>query len=419
MLVELLCSPCPPETILQARQLLVTVGLEEPGISTATIKIWESDRVIAAAANATAANSAAAALSALPQAAAVSTTAASLPPLRIQKVFSSKYPESEVTALAVADSGASSLVVTVGLAAGSVYLFTGDISSLKGKLHHTGKLNVRPDAGDLWRVSALAFKEHKATSSSSSGRDKTSAAAGSSSTSSSAASAGTSKIAALSGRTAAAEATAVSPASEPEQQWLFVVTESQTLVFNMADQSKTILDQQGLSCGACAVLRDGLLMVARDDALYEYTTDTRAGCTAFDGKHHLNSDVPEHLLNLLTCIWYWSTRLHQLACLSTSTVDALCSTGIAGVKQGLGLLKRCLYVVTDDTSPDGAATSILHLVDVKNKLVVGAFPLQGLSAVVVGPGGLAAWCLGGRLYRYFEVELATQVRQTHSSCLSC
>eukprot|EP00878_Enallax_costatus_P016671 GHUV01017491.1.p1 GENE.GHUV01017491.1~~GHUV01017491.1.p1 ORF type:complete len:607 (+),score=167.44 GHUV01017491.1:135-1823(+) len=130
----------------------------------------------------------------------------------------------------------------------------------------------------------------------------------------------------------------------------------------MADQSKSILDQQGLLSGACATLREGLLMVARDDALYEYTTDTRAGCTAFEG-----------------------------------------------IKQGLGLLKRCLYIITDDTAPDSASSSILHIVDVRNKLVVGTFPLQGLSTVVVGPGGLATWCLGGKLYRYFEVELATQL----------
>jgi hypothetical protein len=41
------------------------------------------------------------------------------------------------------------------------------------------------------------------------------------------------------------------------------------------------------------------------------------------------------------------------------------------VKQGLGLLSRYLYVVTDDTSPDGAARSQLQVLDVKNKLVAG------------------------------------------------
>eukprot|EP00775_Hariotina_reticulata_P008195 gene8195-8386_t len=129
----------------------------------------------------------------------------------------------------------------------------------------------------------------------------------------------------------------------------------------MGDLSKTILDQQGVHSGPCAVLKDKLLLVARDDALYEYTQDTRAGCTAFDG-----------------------------------------------VKQGLGLLKRYVYVITDDTSPDGAACSQLHILDVKNKLVAGSFSVQGLSTVVVGPGGLAVRAAGGRLYRYTEVELNSQ-----------
>ncbi len=43
----------------------------------------------------------------------------------------------------------------------------------------------------------------------------------------------------------------------------------------------------------------------------------------------------------------------------------------AGVKQGLGLLSRYLYVVTDDTTPDGATRSQLQVLDVKNKLVAG------------------------------------------------
>lgn len=84
------------------------------------------------------------------------------------------------------------------------------------------------------------------------------------------------------GRGREQQAAAAAAAAEPV--WLHVVTESQTLCYNMSDLSKTILDQQGSGCGDCVVVRDGLLVVARDDALYEYTTDTRAGCTAFDGE---------------------------------------------------------------------------------------------------------------------------------------
>jgi hypothetical protein len=83
----------------------------------------------------------------------------------------------------------------------------------------------------------------------------------------------------------------------------------------------------------------------------------------------------------------------------------------AGLKQGLGKLRRYLFITTDDTSPDGASSSQLHLLDVRNKLLAGSFSVQGLAAVVVGPGGLATWDKSGRLMRYFEVELNTQVQR--------
>jgi hypothetical protein len=280
------------DAALQARQLLVTVGLEEPGISTATIKVWDAERVTAAAATAAAASSAAAAISALPQPAAASAAAASLPPLRLHKLFSSKHPESEVTALAVTDNGSaggSSLLIAVGLAAGAVHVYSGDVTSQKGKLQHTGKLQVRPDSGELWKVNALAFttpasppqQQQQAGRNGLSQKEPAAAAA-----------AGGSKISAL-GRSGAAaggtssggagdSSTDVQPAAT--QQWLYVVTESQTLAFSMADMSKTILDQQGLLASGCTVMQQGVLVVARDDALYEYTPETRAGCTAFEGE---------------------------------------------------------------------------------------------------------------------------------------
>eukprot|EP00879_Flechtneria_rotunda_P007092 GHRR01007444.1.p1 GENE.GHRR01007444.1~~GHRR01007444.1.p1 ORF type:complete len:921 (+),score=350.13 GHRR01007444.1:614-3376(+) len=354
---------------VQARQLLVTVGLEEPGISSATIKLWDTERVATAATAVT--NGAVSAAGSSPPASGVSATlAANVPPFRIQKVFNSKYPESEVTALAVTDRAGSSsgILIAVGLAAGSVYLFNGEAASQKGKLHHTGRLSARPDAGELWKVNALAFTQQRSKQSSAPERTQQSPV-GAPGTAP-AVSTTSSKLAALTGRAtaaatgsaAASEAAAGVPSAQHEGVWLHVVTEAQTLVYHMADLSKTILDQQGLHCGSCAVVRDGVLLVARDDALYEYTTDTRAGCTAFDG-----------------------------------------------IKQGLGLLKRYLYVATDDTSLDGAASSQLHIVDVRNKLVAGSFPVQGLQAVVVGPGGLAAVGAGGKLMRYYEVELNTQL----------
>jgi hypothetical protein len=372
----------------QARQLLVTVGLEEPGISTATIKVWDAERAAAAAA-AAAANT------------AVGAASSSVTPLRVHKVFSSKFPESEVTALAVCDSGASApgpaasgssgshlrhssgslsaaaaaagagggdaagtLTIAVGLAAGAVYLFGGDAATPKGKLHHTGKLQARPDAGELWRVTALAFTQQQQQQQQQ--QQGMGSGSGSGAKQRQAGAPAAKQQQQQQQRGGSADA-ASSSSSSP---WLYVTTESQTLAFHMGDLSRTILDQQGLATGPCAALRDGLLLVARDDALYEYTTDTRAGCTAFDG----------------TCVrwrpWFAQQRsrlppLHGQP--AAAAADATPHTPhpstqrtTPGVKQALGLLQRYLYVVTDDTSADGAATSQLQVLDVKNKLVAGA-----------------------------------------------
>jgi hypothetical protein len=81
-----------------------------------------------------------------------------------------------------------------------------------------------------------------------------------------------------------AAAAAAAAAAAQESQWLFAATESQTIAFNVTDGSKNILDQAGVPSGACAAVRGPLLVVARDDALYDYTADTRAGCTVFDGR---------------------------------------------------------------------------------------------------------------------------------------
>ncbi|KAF8068385.1 VPS11 [Scenedesmus sp. PABB004] len=320
----------------QARQLLVAVGLEEPGISSATLKVWEGDRLAAAAAAASA---------------GAGGPPAAVAPLRTARVFSSKYPESEVTALAVSDASptGAGLTVAVGVAAGAAYLFTGDAATPRGKakLNHAGKLAARPDAGEAWRVNALAFTHQFSGAAAPPGGG-----------------AGAGGAAAAGGGASGAGPAAGSGGAEHEGQYLHVVTESQTLAFHLADQARTILDQQGVSVGACVALRGGLLLVARDDALYEYTSDTRAGCTAYDG-----------------------------------------------VKAGLGLLRRYVWLLTDDTTPEGGPGAGLSLIDVRNRLVAGSFALPGSPAaatVLVGPGGLAAWA-GGRLVRYQEVELASQL----------
>jgi hypothetical protein len=86
----------------QSHGILATIGAEEPGVSSATLKLWEVEQLVSGAAPAA---------------------------LKSAKVFSSKLPESQVTALAVAGSSASGLLVAVGLGSGNVYLFKADLAT--------------------------------------------------------------------------------------------------------------------------------------------------------------------------------------------------------------------------------------------------------------------------------------------------
>jgi len=87
--------------------------VEEPGASTATIKVWDGAKL--AALRPPAAAAAVAAATAAPQ--------VPMAPLKVQKLFNSKYPEAEPTALAVSDAAAPALTVAVGLGSGLVYVF--------------------------------------------------------------------------------------------------------------------------------------------------------------------------------------------------------------------------------------------------------------------------------------------------------
>ena len=51
-----------------------------------------------------------------------------------------------------------------------------------------------------------------------------------------------------------------------------------------AHAAQTILDHAGARAPRCCALRNGLLVVCRDEGLYDYTLDTRAGCTVFEGR---------------------------------------------------------------------------------------------------------------------------------------
>lgn len=176
--------------------MLLTLGTEAPGYSSASIKVWDTVRVLATLPTATSPSSA------LTQPMSVSATAATsasvssavrpptamgstaVQPLRVCKVFGPKLPEGEITALAVhegvppsstaASSTATSgtagstasapLTVAVGLASGLVYVLTLDAplpanwstSAIRGGSTQQGLLSSGLGAGGTTAVAAAA-----------------------------------------------------------------------------------------------------------------------------------------------------------------------------------------------------------------------------------------------------------------------
>jgi len=126
---------------------IVTLGLEEPGVSSATVKVWDARalRERAAAVLAAAAAASAGARAGGPQQqqqqqqqqqaqpAARPPSLVPLAPLRVQRVFGgAKRPESEATCLAATEAVAPLLTAAVGLANGGVFVFQGDTSAATG-----------------------------------------------------------------------------------------------------------------------------------------------------------------------------------------------------------------------------------------------------------------------------------------------
>ncbi|KIZ03467.1 subunit of VPS-C complex [Monoraphidium neglectum] len=402
---------------VRQNQYLVAVGVEEPGASTAAIKVWERSKLAAlkppppspaatAAATATAGPAAPGAPASPPAAPAAATVA--LAPLRVQKVFNSKYPEAEPTALAVTDAAAPALTVAVGLGSGMVYLFQGDLS--KGaKLHHTAKLSARPERGDLWAVTALFFPPPSGAAAAAAATPAGGPTAPNNSLFHRAASPHedpSAAAAAVQSKALAAAAAAAAAERERESLWLFAATESQTLAFNVADGSKNILDQAGVANGACAVARGPLLVVAREDALYDYTADTRAGCTVFDGPKQWLSVFQRYLILV--------------------TADGGASGGAGGAGGAGGGASSLLEPVGGGgggSGGGGGGGSTLHILDVRNKLVAGSFPLGpgGVAQVLCVGGQVVAATRSGRLLALREVELTAQLNgcAVHAAVRSC
>jgi hypothetical protein len=483
---------------------IVTLGLEEPGVSSATVKVWDAARLRQRATAAAATT------------ATATPPVVSLPPLRVQRVFSasSKRPESEATCLAATELVAPLLTVAVGLANGGVYVFQGDTrgggaapvpaagtsssaaaaaaaaasglpsprqpaggasssaapggptaassSSSSGPpqgMQCVAKLTARPDAGDLWAVTRMFFamaappyqqrqdqfrllyEEHQKR-----------AAAGL---------AGGAAAAAATTTTAAPPpaATTTTTPQQPSRQrpdllrvdasalWsgvpvgvgslvaddgpranalaelqerlhLYVATESQTLCFRVQDGSRSVLEPRGLAVNAAAAAtlrpaepRGGggggggsggdddpaaaaavaaaaasappLLVVGRDDALYDYTLDTRAGCTVFAGRK----------------MWL-STALGRYLVLVTAAGGrgggGAGAAGAAAASRGRSAAAAAAAADdhNDDDDGPGAASATqactLTFLDVRHKLIAGSFVLPSLVRHVLAPTGGSA-----------------------------
>ncbi|KAG2487093.1 hypothetical protein HYH03_014337 [Edaphochlamys debaryana] len=343
---------------LERRQLLVTVGLEEPGCSSTAVKIWPAERLAAAAAAADAGGEGGGGGGA--------GAAVSLPALKTVKVFGShggqQYPESPVTAAAAAEGGggggggaadgSTPLTVALGLASGHVVVLAGEVSGStaagghgKARLLHSRRLSARPDSGDAWGVTGLELT-------------------------------GTSDLLSL-----------------------FVVTESQTLCFHLQTNTKTVLDPQGCGAPRCCALRPPacqLLTVARAEGLYDYTVDTRAGCTVFEG--------PKQRLGTFGRYMVVVTRDDSA---SSAAPNLLSSAPGAGAGAG----------GAGGPSPGGSrgvagttgGSSCLQLADIRTKLLAGTFVLQGLQHVFCAWGAVHAVTAAGAIWSYREIDLASQL----------
>ncbi|PNW86687.1 hypothetical protein CHLRE_02g095074v5 [Chlamydomonas reinhardtii] len=387
---------------LEKRQLLITVGSEEPGCSSTTVKLWPAEKLLAAAAALAAGSGGAAgsgsgsgghtagggggasATGAAPLAAAASAMSAA----KVTKVFGSHsgqhYPEAAVTAAAAAEGsvstaaaaaalaaglgvgvdpaaaaggaggGMTALTVALGLASGHVVVLTGEIGPPggnipKARLSHSRRLAARPDQGDHWSITGLELT-------------------------------GTADLLSL-----------------------FVVSESQTLCFHLQTNTKTVLDPQGSAAPRCCCLRPGgaLLTVARAEGLYDYTADTRAGCTVFEGPKQRLAPFGRYLVVV--------TRDDNAGGAATPSLLAGGSTGSSSGTAAVAGGSSSTGSGGSSSTGIGSGSSCLQLADVRTKLLAGTFVLQGLQHVFCAWGAVHAVTAAGAVWSYREIDLATQL----------
>ncbi|EFJ42126.1 hypothetical protein VOLCADRAFT_107382 [Volvox carteri f. nagariensis] len=244
----------------------------------------------------------------------------------------------------------------------------------RAKLHHSRRLSARPDEGDMLSVTGLELT-------------------------------GTSDLLSL-----------------------FVVTESLTLCFHLQANTKvqvrgvvgpgggvgggwTVLDRQGSPGPRCCCLRPGgsLLTVARSEGLYDYTADTRAGCTVFEGTKQRLTAFGRYLVVVTR------EEGNPATGSPTSSASNIQLSGIGGgggggvgppVGGGFGLGGGVGF---SSSGSGGGGSSCLQLADVRTKLLAGTFVLQGLQHVFCAWGAVHAVTAAGAVWCYREIDLPSQL----------
>ncbi|CAK9881117.1 unnamed protein product [Sphagnum jensenii] len=201
---------------LKQRHMLISVGEEEtasPKVSAMTLKMWDLDKI---------------------QAEGSSTNVPTC--IRSIRVFTNKYPESQITAFVVYEETPPVLLVCIGLDTGYVYCMRGDIA--RERISRV-RLTVDPSSSDSQQPP-----------------------------------------------TAASPVTGLGFRAEGSLLQLFAVSTSSINLFDMHEQppQKHVLDQLGAE-GQCVAMSDNQdLVVGRTEAVYFYEVDGRGPCWAFEGE---------------------------------------------------------------------------------------------------------------------------------------
>jgi|LauGreSBDMM110SN_4_FD.fasta_scaffold62354_2 hypothetical protein len=132
---------------------------------------------------------------------------------------------------------------------------------------------------------------------------------------------------------------------------------------------QTILDQTGTKHPRCCLLRNGLLVVARAEGLYDYTLDTRAGCSVFEGAKQQIAV----LRRFLVVVRYRGSEPYQGRSGFYST------TVFNGIRVHFLPVSFSLQV-TAETGNLGTPFSTIHVLDPRNRMSAACITIQVKSS---------------------------------------